>query len=75
MTKHLISLALFALSLAAQADTWVNGYVKHDGTYVSGHYLVPISHSVEASNSGFSSSKFQSESFEGPASDRKSTSS
>jgi hypothetical protein len=38
MTKHLISLALFALSLAAQADTWVNGYVKRDGTYVSGHY-------------------------------------
>ena len=29
---------LVALSLAAHADTWVNGYVKRDGTYVSGHY-------------------------------------
>ena len=39
MTKHLISLALFALSLAAQADTWVNGYVKRDGTYVGADAL------------------------------------
>ena len=34
----LICLVFSVLSCAAYADTWVNGYVKRDGTYVSGHY-------------------------------------
>ena len=34
----LILLVFCALSCAAYADTWVNGYVKRDGTYVSGYY-------------------------------------
>jgi len=34
----LILLVFCALSFTAYADTWVNGYVKRDGTYVSGRY-------------------------------------
>jgi len=34
----LILLVFCALSCAAYADTWVNGYVKRDGAYVSGYY-------------------------------------
>jgi hypothetical protein len=29
---------LFLVALSANADTYVNGYFKKDGTYVEGHY-------------------------------------
>jgi hypothetical protein len=34
----LVALPLFFVSPLVTADTWVNGYVKRDGTYVEGHY-------------------------------------
>src|SRR5258708_912561 len=30
--------ALLAFSTVAEADQWVNGYFRSDGTYVSGYY-------------------------------------
>jgi hypothetical protein len=38
MTKLLILLELFRLSLTSHADTWVNGYVKRYGTCFRGGY-------------------------------------
>ena len=31
-------IAVCFLASAALADTWVNGYIKDDGTYVPGHW-------------------------------------
>ncbi len=36
--RMLVVLALFLISPLVTADTWVNGYVRRDGTYVQGHY-------------------------------------
>lgn len=40
--KNLTALSLLLLvvlfSMAVCADTWVNGYMKSNGTYVPGHY-------------------------------------
>ncbi len=40
--KNLAALSLLLLivlfSITVYADTWVNGYMKSNGTYVSGHY-------------------------------------
>lgn len=33
----LLLLTVF-FSIGVHADTWVNGYMKYDGTYVKGHY-------------------------------------
>lgn len=38
MKKAIIIAAMAALPFAVQADTWVNGYTRSDGTYVQGHY-------------------------------------
>ena len=39
MKKLLVLLGLLALSIQyVQADQYVNGYYRHDGTYVQGHY-------------------------------------
>ena len=34
----LISLLFLVAVSSVSADTWVNGYVRRDGTYVQGHY-------------------------------------
>jgi hypothetical protein len=34
----LAALTFLFISPLATADTWVNGYVRRDGTYVQGHY-------------------------------------
>ena len=36
--KSIIGLCFLLLSTSAIADTYVNGYVKRDGTYVQPHY-------------------------------------
>lgn len=36
--KTLLAVALLAASTLAAADTYVNGYVRRDGTYVEPHY-------------------------------------
>ena len=36
--KIIYALVLLSLSVSANADQWVNGYVKRDGTYVDGHF-------------------------------------
>lgn len=36
--RLLVALTFFFISPLVAADTWVNGYVKRDGTYVEGHY-------------------------------------
>lgn len=38
MNKMIFGIAIAVLSVSAFADTYVNGYTKKDGTYVSGHY-------------------------------------
>jgi len=38
MKKSLVLAALMAVSTSVFADTWVNGYMRSDGTYVQGHY-------------------------------------
>ena len=37
MKKILIAATLLMLPALSQADNWVNGYQKKDGTYVQGH--------------------------------------
>jgi hypothetical protein len=36
--RMLVALTFLFVSSLVNADTWVNGYVKRDGTYVEGHY-------------------------------------
>ena len=38
ITGLLAACLLFFLALSANADTYVNGYFKKDGTYVEGHF-------------------------------------
>lgn len=33
-----ITIMIVLFSITVYADTWVNGYMKSNGTYVSGHY-------------------------------------
>ena len=36
--RILVALICSLISSLVIADTWVNGYIKRDGTYVQGHY-------------------------------------
>ena len=36
--RMLVVLTFLLISPLVTADTWVNGYVRRDGTYVQGHY-------------------------------------
>lgn len=33
-----LTLVVFSFAGVVNADTWVNGYTKKNGTYVQGHY-------------------------------------
>ena len=38
LKRILVGVLLLSLVSTINAETWVNGYVRRDGTYVQGHY-------------------------------------
>lgn len=41
-----VILLVLMIGSVAQADTWVNGYMKRDGTYVQGYYRTSADHNI-----------------------------